>query len=154
MQVANLFPSTDDFIWGDEEAVAAADRNDIEFGRSWRYDYDAGNFVMTPSGRVAVADGKEAWVQWCHKALLTPRYRHVIYSRDYGSELDTLIGTGQGRAVLESELTRMVTEALLVDVRTASVDQFTFSWAEDHCQMTCRITSVQDDVEILESEVI
>ncbi|MFD1885919.1 DUF2634 domain-containing protein [Paenibacillus wenxiniae] len=152
--MANLFPSTDDFIWGDEEAVAAADRSEVEFGRSWRYDYDAGDFVMTPSGRVAVADSKEAWVQWCHKALLTPRYRHVIYSRDYGSELDTLIGTGQGRAVLESELTRMVTEALLVDARTAAVDQFAFTWADDHCQMTCRVTSVQDDVEILESEVI
>ncbi|WP_411349288.1 DUF2634 domain-containing protein [Paenibacillus sp. WLX2291] len=152
--MANLFPSTDDFIWGDEQSVIDSDSSTVIFGKSWRYDYDAGDFVMTPSGRVALADDKEAWVQWCHKALLTPRYRHVIYSRDYGSELEELIGTGQGRAVLESEMTRMITEALLVDARTEAVDQFTFTWSEDHCTMTCRITSVQDDTEILESEVI
>ncbi|ANF95980.1 DUF2634 domain-containing protein [Paenibacillus bovis] len=152
--MANLFPDTDDFIWGDEQTAADADSTEVIFGRSWRYDYDAGDFVMTPSGRVAVADEKEAWVQWCHKAILTPRYRHVIYSRDYGSELEELIGSALGRAVMESEITRMVSEALLMDERTASVDQFTFTWSEDHCMMSCRITNVQDDTEILESEVI
>lgn len=152
--MANLFPDTDAFIWGDESETIATDSTEVIFGKSWRYDYDAGEFVLTPSGKVAIADEKEAWVQWCHKAILTPRYRHVIYSRDYGSELEELVGQGYGHAIMESEITRMVTETLLTDERTESVDQFTFKWVDDQCVFTCRITSVQEDTQILESEVI
>ena len=48
--------------------------------------------------------------------------------RNYGSELEELVGQGDSRGVMESEVTRMVTETLLADPRTDSVDQFTFDW--------------------------
>lgn len=124
------------------------------FGRSWRFDFDAGEFVVTPTRKVAVADEKEAWVQWCEKAIRTPRYRHVIYSRDYGSELEELIGSSFGHAVQESEIQRIVTETLLADARTEAVDQFTFSWKDEACTFTCRIRNVRDEIEIIESVVI
>ena len=58
------------------------------------------------------------------KAIRTPRYRHLIYTRDYGSELEELVGKGYDRSLQESEIQRMVTETLLADARTESVDQF------------------------------
>lgn len=151
--MANLFPENGGFFWG-EEATAQADSSSVTFGRSWRFDYDQGEFVVSPTGRIAEADAREAWVQWCQKAIRTPRYRHVIYSRDYGSELEDLIGSGYERAVIESEIERMASEALLADARTSSVDGFSFAWNSEGCAFTCRVSSVQEDIEMMESEVI
>lgn len=149
----SLFPATG-VVWGDEEDLSGAASEEVRFGRSWRFDFDAGDFVLTPSGKVAAAGPQEAWVQWCIKAVKTPRYRHVIYSRNYGSELEELVGQGDSRGVMESEITRMVTETLLADPRTDSVDQFTFDWNLEQCMFSCRVTSVQEEMFILESEVI
>lgn len=149
----SLFPETG-VVWGDEEDLSGAASEEVRFGRGWRFDYDAGDFVLTPSGKVAAAGPQEAWVQWCIKAVKTPRYRHVIYSRNYGSELEELVGQGDSRGVMESEITRMVTETLLADPRTDSVDQFTFDWNLEQCMFSCQVASVQEEMFILESEVI
>lgn len=148
----SLFPETG-MVWGDEEDLTGVASEEVRFGRSWRYDYDAGDFVLTPSGKVAAADAHEAWVQWCIKAVKTPRYRHVIYSglRFGAGGSDR---SGDSRGVMESEIARMVTETLLADPRTDAVDQFTFDWDREQCVFTCRVTSVQDEMFILESEVI
>ncbi|MDQ0170260.1 DUF2634 domain-containing protein [Paenibacillus tundrae] len=149
----SLFPDRG-VVWGDEEDLSGAASEEVTFGRSWRFDYDAGDFVLTPSGKFAVTDAHEAWVQWCIKAVKTPRYRHMIYSRNYGSELEELIGQGDRRGVMESEIARMVSETLLADPRTESVDQFTFNWNMEQCVFSCRVGSVQEEMFILESEVI
>ncbi|AWB45317.1 DUF2634 domain-containing protein [Paenibacillus sp. CAA11] len=126
----------------------------VPFGRSWRFDYDAGEFVLTPTGKAAVAAGTDAWLEWCRKVLHTPRYRHLIYSRSYGHELDELLGSGLTRAAYESEIRRMVEEALLADPRTASVDGFAFTWAGETCSFTCRVTSERDESASLSGSVV
>lgn len=145
----SLFP--DDIGWSGAEDTETTDA-EVEFGRSWRFDFEAGDFIMTPTRKVAAAGDKEAWVQWCKKALLTPRYRHVIYSRNHGHDFDELMGRGYSRAVQESEIQRMVTETLMVDPRTASVGNFTFNWAEDACFFTCDITNVREETETIDGE--
>lgn len=151
--MANLFPDevTDD--WTETESSENSASEEVAFGRSWRFDFDVGDFVMTPTRKVAVADETAAWVMWCQKAIRTPRYRHLIYSRGHGEELEDLIGKGYSRAVLESEIQRMVTEALMVDPRTASVGDYTFSWREDACYFTCRISNVREEEAVLEGSV-
>ncbi|MDR0268363.1 DUF2634 domain-containing protein [Paenibacillus sp.] len=151
--MANLFPETPDMVWTDEPVAEELAAGGAMFGRSWRFDFDKGEFVMSPTCKMAVADEQEAWVIWCEKAIRTPRYRHLIYSRDYGSELEDLIG-GVSRALQESEIRRMVTETLLADARTQSVDQFVFAWEGETCRFSCRITNIHDEIETLESVVI
>lgn len=145
--VPNLFP--DDIGWSGADGAGTTDA-EVTFGRSWRFDFEAGDFIMTPTRKVAAADEKEAWVQWCKKALLTPRYRHVIYSRNHGQEFDDLIGRGYSKAVQESEIQRIVTETLMVDPRTASVRNFVFTWADDACSFSCSITNVREESENIE----
>ncbi|MBU5441202.1 DUF2634 domain-containing protein [Paenibacillus sp. MSJ-34] len=148
----NLFPTSD---MNELEPVTEESANEVSFGRSWRFDFSVGDFVMTPTGKVAASNDTDAWVQWCNKAIRTPRYRHLIYSSDIGQEFDDLLGRGLSHAAFESEIQRIVTETLMVDPRTASVDNFSFYWEEDKCFFTCRITNVRDDsAEIAESVVI
>jgi hypothetical protein len=150
--VANLFPESIEQSWDDPGSPESSE-DGVSLGRSWRFDFDAGEFVMTPTRKIAQVDGMDAWVMWCQKAIRTPRYRHLIYSHQYGQELDELIGRGYSRAVQESEIQRMVTETLMVDPRTLSVDSFTFSWQEDGCRFSCQIRNVHDEQFTLEGSV-
>ncbi|MGG3839642.1 DUF2634 domain-containing protein [Paenibacillus thiaminolyticus] len=147
----NLFPVEVEDEWTEETEETA--ETDVAFGRSWRFDFEKGDFVMTPTRKVAAADETEAWVMWCQKAIRTPRYRHLIYSRDHGEEFDDLIGKGYSRAVIESEIQRIVTETLMVDPRTDTVDGFAFAWSGDGCHFSCRIQNVREETETIEGRV-
>lgn len=150
--MANIFPEEVEADWTEDEGEGST-AEEVTFGRSWRFDFDTGDFVMTPTRKVAAADETAAWVMWCQKAIRTPRYRHLIYSREHGEEFDDLIGKGYSWAIQESEIQRMVTEALMVDPRTASVGDFTFEWKDDSCYFTCRISNVRDEEAEVEGSV-
>jgi hypothetical protein len=101
-----------------------------EYGKSWLFDFEKGDFVLDGTGRVVEADGHTAWVQWCVKTILTQRFAYVIYSSDYGTELEEAQKQPDRKAV-EIELERAITEALLVDPRTEMVKDFVFEWEGD-----------------------
>lgn len=149
--MAQLFPVRS----VNEQAEARNTSNlEIAFGRSWRFDFDRGEFAITPTGRIAISEDKEAWVEWCEKTVRTRRYMHPIYSRSYGQELEELIGARFTRPAMESEIRRMVTEALLTDLRTADVGLFSFEWLTDRCFFSCEIRSVRDDTVSFRGEVM
>ncbi|NWL89559.1 DUF2634 domain-containing protein [Paenibacillus sp. 79R4] len=150
--MANLFPDDAEGDWTEAQAEEESSEEG-PFGRSWRFDFTTGDFVMTPTRKVAAADETAAWVMWCQKAILTPRYRHLIYSRNHGEEFDNLIGKGYSRAIIESEIQRIVTETLTVDPRTATVDGFAFAWSGDGCHFSCRIQNVREETETIEGRV-
>ena len=136
----NLFPEIENPPV-EEEFQETEDQ--IHFGRSWRFDYDAGDFVLTPTGKVADVQEVDAWLEWCKKAIRTERYKYLVYSRSYGQEFEDLIARHLPRAANESEIIRIVTETLMVDPRTASVGNFTFRWEGDQCFFTCEVTNVR-----------
>lgn len=108
------------------------------YGRSWLWDFEAGDFVLDGRGRPVEADGYTAWAQWCVKALLTQRFAHVIYSPAYGAELEEALSQPSRKAI-EAELERTITEALLVDPRTQAVRDFAFAWAGDKVTVACTV---------------
>lgn len=71
------------------------------------------------------ADGIDAIAQACYKILNTERYRFVIYSWNYGVELQDLFG--KPIPYVFSELPRRIREALLQDDRVEAVDGFELS---------------------------
>lgn len=74
---------------------------------------------------IGVIDGLEACVQAMLKIILTERYSTVIYSSEYGTELETLIGVNI--PLVQTDLERRLREALSVDVRFVDIKQFTTS---------------------------
>lgn len=73
----------------------------------------------------SLIDDLDAIRQAVFLALSVPRYQYLIYSWDYGSELDTLIGQPYEYAL--SEIKRYITEALTQDERVQSVGDFDFT---------------------------
>jgi hypothetical protein len=75
------------------------------------------------------------------KILYTERYAYVIYSSQYGVELDRLIG--QEYDFIVSDLERTITEALLADDRILSITDFTTEQtAIDRMTASFRVNSV------------
>lgn len=69
-------------------------------------------------------DGIDAMKQAVYCILNTERFEHLIYSWNYGIELKHLIG--ENTTFVIPELERVITEALLQDLRITEVNNFDF----------------------------
>jgi hypothetical protein len=106
-----------------EEPAAA----ELPVAREWAWDVDKCEF-KTRNGRIYIVEGKEAVKIWIWKIFQTSRYRHLIYSWDYGHELEPLVGKRYSNAVIQSEAERLVKEAIwptledyVTDIRNLAV---------------------------------
>ena len=102
-------------------------------------------------GRVfGFVDEKEAVKQAIMLILNTERYKFLIYSWNYGAELEALIGTHPD--IVEDEAERLISEALLQDDRITAVYDFEFSRNRDTLLVNFKVDSIYGDIDI-ETEV-
>lgn len=128
--MAQLYPT---FDIPDEVDDDVTSDDDVTYGESFAWDFEAGDFVQA-GGRIATVDGYRAWVQWCVKAVLTERASYLVYTDEYGVDLEDLPQLGT-RDEAESQIIDTLTEALLADPRTGSVSGFTFTWEGDEARV-------------------
>jgi len=121
--------------------------------RTYLYDFNKQEFVLSATGKFTSVEDDLAWAEWCKKALLTERWVYLIYSSDYGQELEELIGSGLPREAIESEIKRIVTECLMQNDMTEKVENFSFEWNEDEVYFTCEVTNVNGFTTQLEGKV-
>lgn len=108
-----LLPTGDMVTIGkDIEIIQSADQTT----RTYRLDIGVGRVV-------GFVDDIEAMKQAITKILLTERFAYLIYSWNYGIELNDLIG--KSFSVLSSEIKRVIREALLADSRIRDITDFT-----------------------------
>lgn len=89
------------------------------------------------TGRIAgKVDGLEAINQFIRKALITPRFHCLIYDNQYGSEIkDTITSQNATEELIEAEIPRLVSDALLCDGRVLKVYNFRYEFIEDYCHI-------------------
>ena len=91
-----------------------------------------------------LTDGIEAMKQVIYKILNTDRYEYLIYSWNYGIELNDLFG--EHPSFVCSELERRITEALVQDDRVESVDSFSFEINKGKIHVTFTVHTIFGDV--------
>ncbi len=94
-----------------------------------------------------VTDKADAVLQAVYLVLSVERYKYSIYSRNYGVELDDLIGKPRDYAM--SEIERRITEALLVDDRIKSVDGWDFKTTKKSVIVTFTVHTIYGDIETI-----
>lgn len=114
---------------------------ELEYPESYLFDFEKGDFVRDAAGRIVIADGYQAWVQWCVKTVLTERFTCLAYSWNYGVEIEQAIKQPD-RALVEMEIERTITEALMADPRTELVRDFSFKWRADELYVSFTIVPV------------
>lgn len=109
--------------------------------RTWKLDL--------ASGRIrGFIDGLEAVKQAAFKILQTQRYRYLIYSFDYGHELESLIGMNP--LFVKSELTRITQEALLQDDRIQGIENMEVAIAGDSISADFTVNTVYGSFGIIQ----
>lgn len=81
-------------------------------------------YSLLPNSIGGKIDGLEAIRQFIAKAIKTARDRFLIYDDQYGCDLESLIGANVTRELLEEEIPRVITEALIYDDRISDVVDF------------------------------
>lgn len=138
----NLLPAVDVPDADGEQSVY-----DVRYKSSMAWDPIAGDFVRSATGRILTAEGREAYTTWCHKMIQTERYKCLAYSDEMGAEMERALSQSDTETV-ESMVRRTVTEALLVNPRTESVGDFSFTWDGDemHCKVTVKGVEFDDNI--------
>ncbi|MHA6533056.1 DUF2634 domain-containing protein [Paenibacillus sp. BAC0078] len=91
-------------------------------------------------------DALEAVKQAAVKVLQTERYEHLIYSSDYGTEWNLVLG--RDRLLARSELRRSISEALLEDERIRSLEDVEISFNGDTVILNCTVVTYYGNFEI------
>ncbi|NHN31123.1 DUF2634 domain-containing protein [Paenibacillus agricola] len=86
--------------------------------KTYSFDFNTGELGLS------TVDGIDALRQFIAKAIYTARFRFLIYTSQYGCEIDDLIGQDVSTALLQAEIPRVLKEALIYDDRILDVRNF------------------------------
>lgn len=136
------------FVGFEDEDDFDEDEDDFEDGISAVFDYEDMRVKVDAVGRVNIGDEMDALRFWVTKCLLTERYNYLAYDTDFGVQFEELIRSNPDRDIAESEIIREIDEALGIDDRIESVDDFDFSWMGSHVYVTFSINTVYEQEEI------
>lgn len=86
------------------------------------------------TGRITgFVDEQAAVRQYIKKALLTPRFRCLIYDSQYGSEIkDTILMKNATKEYIEAEMPFLVNDALIYDERILRIYNMAFEFGENY----------------------
>lgn len=116
---------------------------EITFGDSWKFDFNKGEFVLTPrSDRIEETTGVDSLIEWISKTLITPRASYPIYDLWYGCDIERLM-LGHGIQIIP-DIHRNIRESLMVDDRVKDVTSFTSTVKGDAVFTTFNVIAYND----------
>ncbi|GEC92443.1 DUF2634 domain-containing protein [Brevibacillus brevis] len=117
--------------------------------RTYKFDFETGQFTVRPDGKSVMIDGEEALLQKATKALRTDRYMFSIYSSDYGNELKEVIRSDGTRAWKQAEAKRLVREALEYLHGIERCEKFSFLWESNILKIFFEIITEEGVLEMV-----
>ncbi|HFL2569659.1 TPA: DUF2634 domain-containing protein [Clostridioides difficile] len=112
---------------------------------AWDFEKDE---PILEKGDFKIIEKKEALKVWIYKCIKTNRYEHEIYSLEYGTELSGLIGQKYTKGLTESEASRFIKEALLINPYILEVNVKTANFNRDILSANVKVSTIYGEVEI------
>jgi len=133
----SIFPFIDS-SQGTESEVA-----ELPVLKEYAYDFTNNELLLNEKGCTYMVEKNEALRIWIFKALMTERFSYVAYSHLFGSEYqEQLIGHVMNSQVMQLELQRYITEALMVNPYIERLENFRFVNLDNGLSVTFECTSV------------
>lgn len=111
---------------------------------TYKLDLDKGRIVGT-------VDGLEAVNQAIRKAIITPRFKCLIYDNQYGSEIEaTVIDKDATPELIEAVIPGFVKDALKPDTRILKVYDFSFEFKGEGAYIFFRADTIFGETEFEE----
>jgi len=100
------------------------------------------NAPIYRNGSPVLISGKDAVLVWAFNALQTPRGQHEIFTPDYGSGIEALIGKPYTDELKQSEAPRYIRECLLINPYITDVKDIEFTFEGDRVEISCTVVTV------------
>ena len=113
---------------------------------AWDFESDC---PILEDGNFKIVEGNEAIKIWVYKTLLVPRYHHLIYSWDYGSELMDLIGKAYTPSLIKSEAKRYIKEALEINPYILEVDVLDIDFKDGTLNANINLLTIYGESEVI-----
>ena len=95
-----------------------------------------------------IVEMNDAISVWIYHAIKTYRYAFSIYSWDFGCEIDTLLGQNYTPAHTKAEVTRYITDALMINPYILSIEKIIVNFDGDTLQVDIRVITVYEELEV------
>lgn len=106
------------------------------------YEYDFENNCLTGKK----VQGIEAIKIWILKALKVERYQYLVYSHDYGVELEGYIGKSYDNALIQCDLASSIEEALKINPYIKGIEEFESTFKDE--VLACKFRAITDFGEV------
>ena len=112
--------------------------------KTYKFDLDKGRII-------GFVDGQEAVRQAIRKAIITPRFKCLIYDHSYGSEIkEAIIQKDASQQYTESVIPGVVEDALKPDTRVVGVRDFKFEFENDEARISFYAETIFGEIQIEE----
>lgn len=92
-----------------------------------------------------IVEGDEALKVWIYKVIKIARYRYQIFSTDYGTELEELVGDKYTKGYTESEAIRYIREALSINEYIKNINIIDSNFSEDNLKLRINVDTVYNE---------
>ncbi|HHV75531.1 MAG TPA: DUF2634 domain-containing protein [Thermoanaerobacterium sp.] len=131
-------------------SVTDSTATETEMPKEYAWDFEKNEFKFI-DGKVQVVEGLEAIKIKVYKALITQRYRYLIYSWDYGSELEQLIGQRYSKELTNAEALRFTQDTLKVYIDKGwitAIKDFVATFSDDELSISFTIVTPYGEASI------
>ena len=140
--MGEIFPS---FVSALTE-VQPTKKSNLPLYKECKWDFE-NNKPVFMNGQPVIISGHEAVLTWAHHALLTVRGRWEIHTANYGSDIETLIGSSWSSELVTAEAMQYIKECLLESPYITSVFCSDISFSGSTLTIKCKIETIYSESE-------
>ncbi len=138
----SIFPFIDGRV-----VTSISNNNELPLLREYKWDFTQNQFELE-DGKFKIVEGLEAVKIWIYKALKTQKARFPIYSKDYGHDLEKMIGKEQSEGYVLSQGRRYLKEALLISPYITNLREVKVNFNKDSLEFKFTAETVYGEVRI------
>ncbi|WP_339009632.1 DUF2634 domain-containing protein [Fusobacterium animalis] len=118
--------------------------------KEYAIDFKTGEYLKDENNDIKVLEKNEALKVWIFKALKTERFRYTdVHSDNYGSELETNIGTIYQKSVKDALMINQIRDTLLVNPYILECYNFEISNEDEYVpQVTFNVKTIYGELEM------
>lgn len=129
----------------DTKTIKEDDSQVVKMPREYGIDFATGQL----SGKIV--EGLEAIKVWIWLCMHTERFRHAIYSADYGTSLEQYIGHMLSEEYINTDCESEITDALLINKYIESIEDFEAVRNSDSLNISFRVVTKFGSIEVDEN---
>lgn len=142
----SIFPANAD-INIEEETEIENIKEEFPVFREYKINFSSGELITNDHEKNIIVEKDEALKIWIWKVLQTSKNKWKIYSNNYGNELETLIGKGYSKELVDSEVSRYLEECLLANPYIKSIENINVDFEGSKLTINVKTKTIYGEVE-------